>query len=250
MDQQDQKDQKDQKGKADLKEKRKLDFLYKVKNKKAQSLEQKKRSILLLLKFDAKNLLDRVSERKIEYMYEFSLKRTREHFKEIFTNRYQKCSINILKHCDIDVLTALNNYHTRAEEILWYLNHTQDMSKTAEDKITIHVVALSKLYSTVELYLDAAIDVQSKLIEEHENTADDTYDKTDEHTSSKIPSEITDNIPDNIPDDIPDDNPFTCEFELDSSLNLNSEENADCSFELEDDSNQLPPIISEPKRDS
>ncbi|MBF0299688.1 MAG: hypothetical protein HQK51_13260 [Oligoflexia bacterium] len=156
-------------GKADVQEKKKLSLLYKIKDKKAQNYEQMKRSILLLLKFDAKNLLDRINNRKIEYMNEFSLKRTREHFKEIFANRYQSCSINILKHCDVDVLSALNNYHTKVEEVLWYLNHTQDMSKTAEDKITIYVTALRKLYATLELYLDAAIEVQDKLIEDFNN---------------------------------------------------------------------------------
>ncbi len=50
---------------------------------------------LLLLKIDSKNLLDRIEQRFSEVMDDFSLKRDRSIFKEIFFSRYENIYLNL-----------------------------------------------------------------------------------------------------------------------------------------------------------
>jgi hypothetical protein len=40
---------------------------------------------------------------------------------------------------------ALDRFHILVDELLWYLNHTQDMVKTAEDKVTNQCRQLQRL---------------------------------------------------------------------------------------------------------
>ncbi|MBF0312434.1 MAG: hypothetical protein HQK50_14285 [Oligoflexia bacterium] len=122
------------------------------------------KSILILLKSDAKNLLNRIVNRKAEYLLEFSLKRTREHFREIFQCRYPKCRIETLKWCSPDVIISLDQFYVLVDELCWYLNHTQDMIKTAEDRVNLFCKQLQRSFGTLELYVDAEIDVQDTLL--------------------------------------------------------------------------------------
>lgn len=112
---------------------------------------------LLLFKLDAKNLFDRIYNRREDYVEIFSLKRTRAVFREIFTSRYEKSSIFDLSHCPVEVIETLEKFHSFADEIYWYLKHTQDMPNTIEDEITRKVSTLRKHYATLELYVDAAL---------------------------------------------------------------------------------------------
>lgn len=121
---------------------------------KYSDLEQR---YLLLFKLDAKNLFNRIYNRREDYVEIFSLKRTRAVFKEIFTCRYEKSSMFDLSHLPIEVIETLEKFHTNVDEIYWYLKHTQDMPNTIEDEITRRVASLKRHYEMLELYVDAAL---------------------------------------------------------------------------------------------
>jgi len=129
--------------------------------------------MLMLLKLDARRLFERIKYRAPEYMYDFSLKRSRDHFPEIFTNRYDSVSIKDLLLCGQEVLAGLDQFYTKVDEMRWYLNHTQDMPNRVEDKIHAHIRELEKFYETLNLY----IDVEMGLIAESSSATE--ADETD-----------------------------------------------------------------------
>lgn len=143
-------------------------------------------STLLLLKLDAKNLLTRIVTRKEEYLMEFSLKRTREHFKEIFFNRYQDCSIQDLKWCGQEVISSLDSFYSKVDELWWYLNHTQDMIKTAEDKVSVQIKVLERLYATLELYINAETEVKEEENNNQQDTSESEKDTSDNNYEADL----------------------------------------------------------------
>ncbi len=110
--------------------------------------------MLMLLKLDAKRLFERIKYRAPEYMYEFSLKRTRDHFPWVFDNRYEKTTIRDLMLCGQEVIAGLDQFYTKSDEMRWYLNHTQDMPNRVEDKLHSHIRELEKHFETLNLYID------------------------------------------------------------------------------------------------
>jgi hypothetical protein len=115
--------------------------------------------LLVILKNDAKRLYERIRYREVEYLQILSLKRTRDHFKDIFSSLYFTISVDNLKLCSQDVIVALDNFYTKVEHMRWYVNHTEDMPAMIEDKVSIYIAQITTLYETLELYLNAEIGV-------------------------------------------------------------------------------------------
>jgi uncharacterized coiled-coil DUF342 family protein len=125
--------------------------------------------MLMLLKLDAQRVFERIKYRAPEYMYEFSLKRSRDHFPEVFKNRYETTSIKELMLCGQEVLAGLDQFYTKVDEMRWYLNHTQDMPNRVEDKIGSHIRELEKLFSTLNLYIDVEMGlISEQTLSDHE----------------------------------------------------------------------------------
>lgn len=106
---------------------------------------------------DAKNLFERLIRRKKESIIEFSLKRTREHFGALFFTRYPDANLNDLKLLSPELLTAIDQFYNKVDELKWYLDHTQDMTNTVEDSYDIYLKGIKKSYQTMELYLNAEL---------------------------------------------------------------------------------------------
>lgn len=117
--------------------------------------------ILMLLKIDANNVFKRIKSRKNEYLEIFALRRTREHFPQIFNNRYEETSIELLAHCSTELITTLDQYYTPVEEMRWYLFQTEDMPNTVEDYISGKIRKMEKLLGTLNMYLDAELGIVS-----------------------------------------------------------------------------------------
>ncbi len=109
----------------------------------------------MLLKLDARRLFERIKFRAPEYMYEFSLKRTRDHFPAVFTNRYEAASFKELMLCGEEVISGLDQFYSKVDEMRWYLNHTQDMPNRVEDKVHAYARELEKLFEMLNLFIDA-----------------------------------------------------------------------------------------------
>lgn len=112
---------------------------------------------LLLFKLDAANLFERIYDRRHDYIEVFSLKRNRAVFKDIFSNRYERASVTDLSHCTVEVIEALNQFYKNADNLFWYLKHTQDMPNTIEDEVQRKVARLKRDYEMLALYIDAEL---------------------------------------------------------------------------------------------
>jgi Mg2+ and Co2+ transporter CorA len=132
-----------------------------------KKISEESQRTLMLLKLDAKRVFERIKFRAPEYLGEFSLKRTREHFKDIFKNRYDETSIKELIFCGQEVIVALDHFYSKIDEIRWYLNHTQDMPNRVDDKIHSHIKELQSLYETLNLYIDVELGIAKEF--ENEN---------------------------------------------------------------------------------
>lgn len=112
---------------------------------------------ILLFKLDARNLYNRIVQRRHEYVEIFSLKRNRAIFREIFENRYSKSTIKDLSYCSIEVIESLDSFYSAVDEIYWYLKTTQDMPNTIEDEVHRRINALGRQYDMLSLYIDAEL---------------------------------------------------------------------------------------------
>lgn len=125
-------------------------------------ISEESQRILMLLKLDAKRLFERIKYRAPEYMYEFSLKRSREQFAQIFFNRYDSTTIKELMLCGQEVIAGLDQFYSKVDEMRWYLNHTQDMPNRVEDKLHSHIREMEKFYETLNLYIDVEMGLISE----------------------------------------------------------------------------------------
>ena len=151
---------------------------------RSQESEETQR-ILTLLKLDAKRLFERIQDREPEYMYVYSNKRTREHFKDIFKNRYESVGISDLKKCGQEVIIGLDNFYSMVDEMRWFLNHTEEMPSTVEMKVKGYIRHLKPLYETLNLYINAQLGLSESLTQEDRNEAfESTLSTTTEYEVS------------------------------------------------------------------
>lgn len=122
-------------------------------------LDETSSRLLVILKLDSRRLFERVKYRAPEYLTIFSLKRTREHFKEVFYSRYESCSVAELLHCSEDVLVGLDQFYSSVESLRWYLGHTEDMPAKVEDKVYAQLREIEVYYETLGLYINAELGI-------------------------------------------------------------------------------------------
>ncbi|MFN8370995.1 MAG: hypothetical protein U0T83_10285 [Bacteriovoracaceae bacterium] len=130
--------------------------------------EEEKR-ILLLLKLDAHALFRRLTEWETQYISTFMVKRTRNHFREVFKTRYDLASFDVLKHCGQEVLITLDQYYTEIERLKWYFGHTEDLPGQIEDKLIRDFKKLKKILDKLDLYIDAEINNRPEALVETES---------------------------------------------------------------------------------
>lgn len=123
---------------------------------KTEQKEQKEK-YLILLKIDANNLFERIGKRHQDYMDDFSLKRDRSIFREVFYTRYPHMTMSELSHLPLEVIELANVFYLKIDELLWYLSHTQDMPNTIEDEILRKCSHLEKILANLTLYIDAEL---------------------------------------------------------------------------------------------
>ncbi len=122
--------------------------------------------LLVLLKLDAQRLYERIKLRAPEYLSVFSGRRIREHFAEVFKNRYDSASIEVLQKCSPEVIVSLDQFYTQVDNLRWYLDHTQDMPMMVSDKVYQTIRELRDHFETLNLYIDAELGVRPLPTEE------------------------------------------------------------------------------------
>jgi hypothetical protein len=133
---------------------------------------------LLLFKLDARSLYHRIHDRMHEYVEVFALKRNRDHFDEVFRNRYERATVRDIAHCPMEIIDALDQYYNYVDEIYWYVKHTEDMPNTVEDELTRMSARLRRLYDQLSLFVDAELsgyetENPDHLIQTDDDAADD-----------------------------------------------------------------------------
>ncbi|MBL7664554.1 MAG: hypothetical protein JNM93_05430 [Bacteriovoracaceae bacterium] len=131
-------------------------------------LDELSQRYLILFKLDATRLFERIKHRKPQYLEIFALKRTREHYRDIFFSRYTQATIQELAQCGQDIIAALDDYYGRVEALNWYLNHTEDMPVTIDEKLEREIKKMEQLLSKLRLYIDAELGI----IKEANNISD------------------------------------------------------------------------------
>lgn len=127
---------------------------------------------LLALKLDAQRMLERISDRSNVYLQVFALQRRRDHFEDIFTNRYKNCSIMELSiYCNEEIIRALDVFYNTALDVKWYLDHTQDMPKMIEDNLERFIRTMKKQFDDLSEKINMATSAESVVDEEAETIA-------------------------------------------------------------------------------
>lgn len=121
------------------------------------SIPEMTQRFLTLLKVDSFNLMNRIIERQEEYLNDFSLKRDRAIFAEIFFNRYGTTSMNDLAQLPTEIIELANDFYSQVDNLKWYLMHTQDMPNTIEEEIQRQTVSLKKKQDNLLLYINVEL---------------------------------------------------------------------------------------------
>lgn len=132
--------------------------------------------VLLLIKLDATSLFNRIKSRKLEYLNVFAIKRTREHFSKIFTNRYRDVKIEQLQLCPEECILSIDKFYNFALGIEWYFSCTEDMPNTVEDKLNRWLHELETYFATMNLYIDAELGYSDEVIESSDDSMEDTFE--------------------------------------------------------------------------
>jgi hypothetical protein len=130
--------------------------------KNSEELQSEK--YLLMFKLDAKNLFSRVLYRKPEYITIFALKRTRDHFIDIFKNRYRDVTLSEISHCALETIQALNDFYDEVDSIRWYLITTEDMPNSVSDELDRRFIRLEELHNSLILQIDKELGIESDIL--------------------------------------------------------------------------------------
>ncbi|MGB0452873.1 MAG: hypothetical protein ACPGJV_04090 [Bacteriovoracaceae bacterium] len=118
-------------------------------------LNSEKLSILTLIKLDAEAAFERIYKRKKEYLLILSTKRTREHLKDIFRTRFFDIHPSDLKLCSSELQIEADRFYRGMDSMKWYLNSTEDMPQTIEDKMEPLLKEFKGNFDQLMLYLEA-----------------------------------------------------------------------------------------------
>lgn len=122
-------------------------------------MSSKNSTVLTILKKDAKFLYHKIESRKEEYLYVFSLQRSRSHYPELFSCKYEHATLLELKNIDPSTIVAIMDFYQQAESLKWYLMYTQDMPDKIADKLSYTIAQLRKLLVVLEMYVDVELGI-------------------------------------------------------------------------------------------
>ena len=112
---------------------------------------------LTLLKIDSVNLMARIVDRQEDYLNDFSLKRDRAIFHDIFANRYASTTMEDLAQIPVEIIELANDFYLNVDQLKWYLMHTQDMPNTIEEEIQRKTAVLKKKHENLMIYINVEL---------------------------------------------------------------------------------------------
>ena len=109
--------------------------------------------ILVILRQDSQRLFERIKYRQAEYLHYFSVKRSREHFAQIFWNRYQSLQVQDLKELSEEIIGGFDTFYHQVDELKWYLSVTEDMPAKVEDIVIQSIQQIEEAYQLLQFYI-------------------------------------------------------------------------------------------------
>lgn len=191
--------------------------------------EQYRLNILILLHHDVENLFSRIRDNSKEYLKIYSLKRTREHFKEVFKSRYHQVSFSELKLCSKEIIINLNAFYKNIDSLHWYLMSTEDLPSMVENSVHATIKEIEPYFKEIVDNLSGEIHI----LENHLSS---------EHEEGVVGSELAGDANENL-DDSELDTPFNS---IDGQINDNQVPSLDDSIKInsnEDEDDDLPPDL-------
>ena len=123
--------------------------------------EQQKKSFIALIQLDAENLLHRIQDRREEYLMILNLKRTRDHFSDIFHSKYGHIDIGQLKELKESTIYSIDHFYREVEELKWYLLHTEDLPAMISDRTHASIKKIANLFREMSQNLGPELDPNS-----------------------------------------------------------------------------------------
>jgi len=127
----------------------------------------KKLSGKLLVQQDLQELVKRLNSRMEDGLRIFAQKRSREHFNQIFFNRYKEFSPDLLRDLSKESYSLVVGIYEEIDNLYWYLNSTEDMPSLVNTKVAAYLKNMNASYGKVIdlLISDELLDNEEDLVD-------------------------------------------------------------------------------------
>lgn len=137
------------------------------------------RRILIILRADAQDLFRRLDVHLRESVSILNLKRTREHFRDLFKSRFHTFTAGELKLIDEATIVAVTEFYREIDELHWFLTHTQDQPQMILDRCEKALKIVRTHFDTLILHLEAELDQGENLVESQRDEDSSIHLKSD-----------------------------------------------------------------------
>ncbi len=120
--------------------------------------------MLVIIRLDAQRVFERIKYREAEYMHYFSAKRTREHFTDIFKNRFDSFTVENLLHCGEEVIVGIDQFYSKVDELRWYLMVTEAMPGKVQEYVSASIRDLEEAYNLLQLYISVELGLKEESV--------------------------------------------------------------------------------------
>jgi hypothetical protein len=123
----------------------------------------------LLVQQDLQELMRRLNSRMEEALRIFAQKRSREHFEQMFFNRYKHFSISVIEEIGSQVYPFVVSIYEEVDQLQWYLLSTEDMPSMVKTKVDGYLKNMNKNYATVldQLISFDSLDIDKKVLDDN-----------------------------------------------------------------------------------
>lgn len=115
----------------------------------------KQQRLVLLIGQDASRVLDRLNTHGAEALTILAIKRNRDHFDDVFRNRFEDLGISELSECNEQVVMSAQDFFHEVQELKWYFTHSEDQPQMMRDHLTRSLKKLKSFYDTLSLYIES-----------------------------------------------------------------------------------------------
>ena len=139
-----------------------------------------------LVQQDLQEVIRRLNSRMEEALRIFSQKRSREHFKDLFFNRYKIFSVSVLSDLNADTYSMIVSIYEEIDSLYWYLMSTEDMPSQVETNVLLYIKKMNSNYAEIADYFINDISLENDR-EIEDDTANDLSDEYQVSGEPEVP---------------------------------------------------------------